>query len=197
MSSNVNLFTEKGTFEIYTPGHNFMIVVDTCLSEVEVKASEKYEALQKTDKDNQSLVLLEHANYGGHYVITAENVEGEYFVEVNPKNPKDKMLYIISYFYYDKNDRMPYSKVDVDSEISYELASDKIIFQLNPVRMLPSKQKFNIISTYTLFISNNSNTTTMNSRCDLNVGFSVSQTIGSDNDDVVKFPIDVILWLKA
>ncbi len=34
MSSNANLFTEKGTFEIYTPGHNFMIVVDTCLSEV-------------------------------------------------------------------------------------------------------------------------------------------------------------------
>jgi len=32
MSSNVNLFTEKGTFEIYTPGHNLMIVVDTCLS---------------------------------------------------------------------------------------------------------------------------------------------------------------------
>ena len=45
MSSNVNLFTEKGTFEIYTPGHNLMIVVDTCLSEVEVKASEKYDVL--------------------------------------------------------------------------------------------------------------------------------------------------------
>ena len=58
--------------------------------------------------------------------------------------------------------------------------------------MLPSKQKFKIIPTYTLFISNNSNTTTMNSRCDLNVGFSVSQTAGSDDEEVIKFPIDVI-----
>jgi hypothetical protein len=85
------------------------------------------------------------------------------------------MLYIISYFYYDKSDHMPFSKVDVDPEISYELGSDKIIFELKPVRMLLSKQKFNIISTYTLYISNNPNTSTMNSRCDLNVGFSVSQ----------------------
>ena len=45
ISSNVNLFTEKGTFEIYNSGHNLMIVVDTCLSEVEVKASEKYDVL--------------------------------------------------------------------------------------------------------------------------------------------------------
>jgi hypothetical protein len=105
------------------------------------------------------------------------------------------MLYTISYFYYDKNDHMPYSKVDVDSEISYELTSDKIIFQLNPVRMLPSKQKFKIIPTYTLFISNNSNTTTMNSRCDLEVGFSVSQTPGAEDDEVIKFPIDVIFYI--
>lgn len=98
-------------------------------------------------------------------------------MEVDPKNPKDSMLYIISYFYYDKLDRMPYSKVDLDPNISYELTGDKIIFILSPVRMLPSKQKFNIIPTYTLYISNNSNTTTMNSRCDLNVGFSVSQTL--------------------
>ena len=89
------------------------------------------------------------------------------------------MLYIISYFYYDKSDRMPYSKVDVDPDISYELAGDKIIFILNPVRMMPSKQKFKIIPTYTLYISNNPNTSTMNSRCDLNVGFSVSQTASS------------------
>lgn len=89
------------------------------------------------------------------------------------------MLYIISYFYYDKSDDMPYKKVDVDPDISYELSADKIIFSLNPVRMLSSKQKFKIVPTYTLYISNNANTTTMNSKCDLNVGFSVSQTTSS------------------
>ena len=87
---------------------------------------------------------------------------------------------------------MPYNKVDVDPDISYELAGDKIIFSLNPVRIMPSKQKFTIIPTYTLFISNNSNTTTMNSRCDLNVGFSLSQTPEKFTDEVIKFPIDVI-----
>lgn len=73
MSSNSNLFTEKGTFEIYTPGHNLMIVVDTCLNEVEVKASEKYDAVAN-ETSTAASVLLEHANYGGHYIITAENV---------------------------------------------------------------------------------------------------------------------------
>ncbi len=60
--------------------------------------------------------------------------------------------------------------------------------------MLPSKQKFNIIATYTLYISNNPNTSTMNSRCDLNVGFSVSQA-ATGNEDVIHFPIDVIFNL--
>jgi len=126
-------------------------------------------------------------------VITAENVDGEYFVEVNPKSPKDSMLYIISYFYYDKADDMPYKKVDVDPEISYELAKDKIVFLLNPVRVLEGKQKFGVVPTYTLYISSNPNTTTMNSRCDLNVGFSVSHTVleSEQNDDVVRFPIEV------
>lgn len=45
MSSNANLFTERGMFEIYTPGNNLMIVVDSCLGEVEVKASDKYDAV--------------------------------------------------------------------------------------------------------------------------------------------------------
>lgn len=38
------------------------------------------------------------------------------------------MLYIISYYYYSKLDDMPYKKVDIDPEISYELTNDKIIF---------------------------------------------------------------------
>ncbi len=102
-------------------------------------------------------------------------------MEVAPKNAKDSMLYIISYYYYDKLDDMPYKKVDVDPDISYEITSDKIIFMLNPVRLLPSKQKVTILPTYTLFVSNSSNTTTMNSRCDLNVGFSLSQTDSSNS----------------
>lgn len=54
MSSYANLFTEKGMFEIYTPGNNLMIVVDSCLGEVEVKASEKYDALLDESTPSQS-----------------------------------------------------------------------------------------------------------------------------------------------
>jgi hypothetical protein len=97
-------------------------------------------------------------------------------VKVDPKDIKDRMLYIISYYYYDKSDVMPYKKVDIDSDISYKITSDKIIFSLNPVRLIPSKQKFKIFPTYTLYISNSVNTTTMDSKCDLNIGFSLSQT---------------------
>jgi hypothetical protein len=104
------------------------------------------------------------------------------------------MLYIISYYYYNKLDEMPYKKVDVDPEITYELTSDKIIFTLNPVRLLPSKQKLKIIPTYTLFISNSANTTSMNTKCDLNVGFSLTQP-SPQNNEPIKFPIDVFLYL--
>lgn len=130
---------------------------------------------------NKIPLLLEHANIGGHYIVTAENVEGEYFLEVDPKTSKDNMLYIISYYYYNKLDDMPYKKIDVDPEITYELSADKIIFNLSPVRQLPSKQKLNITPTYTLFISNSTITTSMNTRCDINVGFSVTQTPANDN----------------
>lgn len=105
------------------------------------------------------------------------------------------MLYVVSYYYYNKLDEMPYKKVDVDPEITYELTSDKIIFSLKPVQLLPSKQKLNITPTYTLFISNSTTTTSMNTKCDLNVGFSVSKTVTQTNDDEpIKFAIDVIFF---
>lgn len=72
---------------------------------------------------------------------------------------------------------MPYKKIDIDPEISYELTNDQIIFELEPVRQLSSKMKFKIIPTYTLFISTLSNVTTMNTRCDLNIGFAHSQSV--------------------
>lgn len=55
--------------------------------------------------------------------------------------------------------------------------------------------KFNVIPTYTLFISTDSAVTTMNSRCDLGVGFSYSRSVTPNSTDSpespIKFPIDV------
>lgn len=34
MSTSVNLFTDEGIFEIYTPGKNIMIVIDSCMGDL-------------------------------------------------------------------------------------------------------------------------------------------------------------------
>lgn len=46
---------------------------------------------------------MEHANYGGHYVISAENLQGEYFIKVNQLTFGEKGLplkYQIGYHLY-------------------------------------------------------------------------------------------------
>jgi len=126
-------------------------------------------------------VLLEHANYGGHYVITAENVQGEYFIEVTSKNANQSLLYLISYYYYDTNDIMPYKKVDISPQINYELTPDKIIFILSPVRLLASKSKLKVLPIYTLYISNSSTASDLDSKCGLDYGFSLDYASTANN----------------
>lgn len=50
--------------------------------------------------------------------------------------------------------------------------------------------------TYTLFISDSSNTTSMNSKCDLDIGFSLTETTTADNTQPIRFPVDVIYILS-
>lgn len=35
----------------------------------------------------ESVVRMEHANYGGHYVISAEDLKGEYYVQTKSLAP--------------------------------------------------------------------------------------------------------------
>lgn len=75
------------------------------------------------------------------------------------------MLYLISYYYYNKGDIMPYKQVDINPEIRYEISGDRIIFLVNPVRLLNSKSKIKILPIYTIYLSNSSEISDMNSRC--------------------------------
>ena len=75
---------------------------------------------------------------------------------MTPKKANEKMLYLISYFYYNKTDVMPYKKIDITPEINYEINKDQIKFSLSPVRKLATKSNFNYATTYTLYISNSS-----------------------------------------
>lgn len=87
------------------------------------------------------------------------------------------MLYLISYFYYNKTDVMPYKKIDLTPEIIYEINSEQIKFSLLPVSKLPTKSSFNYVTTYTLYISNSSDESSMNSKCGLDYGFSQNMQI--------------------
>ena len=45
-----------------------------------MEGSKNY-TLLKEDKD-EGVIKMENSNYGGHYVISSENLKGEYYVEV-------------------------------------------------------------------------------------------------------------------
>lgn len=49
--------------------------------------------------NDEGLVRLEHSNYGNHYVITAENIKGEYFIQTKPEN-EHQATYLITYHFF-------------------------------------------------------------------------------------------------
>jgi len=50
-------------------------------------------------------------------VISAEDIEGEYFIRVNNRHKQTSpdFAYLINYYYYDQNDILPYKLIDIDS----------------------------------------------------------------------------------
>lgn len=95
-----------------------MIEIYNCEGEVEVKASSYYEYLEK--EDNQYNVIMEHSNYGGHYVLTTNNLQGSYFMETIDKREEGDLTYLISYNNY-RGDQMPYKFYSIpSSEIFYK-----------------------------------------------------------------------------
>lgn len=53
-----------------------MIEIYSCSGNVAVKASTNYSILTAEKETDEGIVRMEHANYGGHYVISAENLKG-------------------------------------------------------------------------------------------------------------------------
>ena len=83
LAVNRMLFVKQpySVFEIYSPGHSVMIEIYSCEGDVVVEASRNYSLLDDTINPNdQGIVRMEHSNYGGHYVITADNLDGEYYI---------------------------------------------------------------------------------------------------------------------
>lgn len=102
---------------------------------------------------------MEHENYGGHYVVVADSLKGEYFLETSPLgNERNEISYLISYhlFNKEKGEKMPYHSFGSSSEqIQYKYYLGGVQFMLSRVKRKDS----NPISanvTYKLYISNNS-----------------------------------------
>lgn len=112
-------------FEIYSPGDSIIIEIYSCRDDVEVRASSNFTLLMsQTENDDSGIVRMEHANYGGHYVIVADNLKGEYFLETSPLSEDETELsYLITYHLFNpaNGDKMPYRSYLIHSpQVNYK-----------------------------------------------------------------------------
>lgn len=60
-----------------------MIETFVCQGDISITASSNISELLDNDYNGNGVVHMEHANYGGHYVVLASNLEGEYFIKID------------------------------------------------------------------------------------------------------------------
>lgn len=132
-SSNAIMFKE-GVYELYSSNRAAMIEIFTCYGEISVDASSTYKDFSTPDKQYGE-IILEQNNYGGHFVINADSIFGEYFIKVsNKRRHQPEIGYIITYYHYNRNDVQPYKLIDlVSREITYSLTKTAVTFALEPV----------------------------------------------------------------
>jgi hypothetical protein len=63
------LVSKPSIFQIFSPGDSVMVEVFSCIGDIEVMASRNYSKL--AGGEQEGVVRMEHANYGGHYVISS------------------------------------------------------------------------------------------------------------------------------
>lgn len=103
---------------------------------------------------------MEHANYGGHYVISADNVNGEYYVQTKPLTTMsaNNMSYVISYYLYSPalGEQMPYRIYDINSpNIQYSYSQSMIQYKLPKIYRKDNGKSYATTSYY-LYIANTS-----------------------------------------
>ena len=78
-AANTMMVRNPNTFEIFSPGNSIIIEVYDCRGSVGVEGSNSYYNLLKEN----DTIMMEHSNYGGHYVISAPKLNGEYFIKAD------------------------------------------------------------------------------------------------------------------
>lgn len=130
---------QPAIFEIFSPGDSVVIEIYPCNNDVSVQASSNFSKLISENASDEGIVRMEHANYGGHYVITAENLKGEYFISADRESDEDdnnELKYIITYHLYSpsKGEKMPYKVYGLASQqIRYKYSLGGVEFILSRV----------------------------------------------------------------
>ena len=99
---------KQGTFELYSPNKSVMVELFPCSGELQVIGTENYSDFQYYDSkkhfrpgQTQNEIELEENNYAGHYVISYEPIEGQYFIRVKGKSHiAPGATYMLNYYYY-------------------------------------------------------------------------------------------------
>jgi hypothetical protein len=194
-SSEAIMFKE-GIFELYSSYRGAMIEVFTCWGEVSIDASSSYNDLAST-RTGSSEVVLEQSNYGGHYVINADRIDGEYFIKVGGRRSQQLELgYLITYHYYEPSDPAPYKLIDLaDREITYRLTKGAVSFTFAPlaVRWDLTDSIDSVTVEYRLFIADSKNKVGQYANCRLGQIYEVFARSEDIGDALVEIPIDVPL----
>lgn len=86
-----------------------MIETFVCQGDISVTASTNITELLEDDQNGKGVIHMEHANYGGHYVVVANNLSGEYFVKIDQESEEDNLLYSAGYYIFDSaKEKIPY-----------------------------------------------------------------------------------------
>jgi hypothetical protein len=170
-----------------------MIEVFGCWGDIAVDSTHNYLDFTQPQNDNQ--IIMEQGNYGGgHFVISAEDINEEYFVRVYSGKKQSKLGYLINYHLYNKGDVLPYKLVTLLSrEISYTLGPTTITFVMNQIsvnRALSSSiASFDV--QYHLYVSSNRANITQFASCRL--GDVYTMTSATIINDSLSFQLDVTM----
>jgi hypothetical protein len=177
-----------------------MIEVFSCKEDIEIRAGSNH---SKFEADGDGVLRMEHANYGGHYVISAENLTGEYYLQTVPVSSAIKnysgMSYVISYYHYDTSlgEKMPYRVYGIqDTTIQYAYKSGAVQFKLNKIYR---KDSLTTVGTtlYTLYISTTSDDIMQTTACSLGNPFAAATTNVGDVIESANMGEYVVFELKV
>lgn len=190
-SSSAIMF-KPALFELYSASKAAMIEVFTCYGDLRISASSNYNNLSDS-KASLNEIVLEQSNYGGHFVINAEQIFGEYFIKVMARKEAEQG-YLITYHYYENNDIPPYKLIDIaEREITYAFSSTAIVFRFSPIAIhwQLTDSIDSVLVQYRLFLADSKIKVGQYANCRLGSIYQVNAAPANIHEEFVEIAIEV------